>query len=75
LDYHHHPAEAEQAYRSASEIWPSCPEAVFRLTDLLIRQNRLEDAFPVAEVALNAEPGNHQFRNLMQKLTRLRQNR
>ncbi len=75
LDHHHHVAEAEQAYRSASEIWPSCPEAVFRLTNLLIGQNRLEEAFPVAETALNAEPGNRQFLNLMQKLTRLRQNR
>jgi len=46
LDYHHH---ARTAYRSASEIWPSCSEAVFRLTNLLIGQNRLEDAFPVAE--------------------------
>ena len=75
LDYHHHPAEAEQAYRSASEIWPSCPEAVFRLTDLLIGQHRLEDAFPVAEAALNAEPGNRRFHDLIQKLTRLRQGR
>jgi hypothetical protein len=73
LEHHHHPAEAEQAYRSASEIWPSCPEAVFRLTNLLIGQNRLEDAFPVAEIALNAEPGNQQFRNLMEGLTRLRE--
>ena len=75
LDYHHHAAEAEQAYRSASEMWPSCPEAVFRLTDLLIGQNRLEDALPVVEAALRAEPGNRQFRDLIQNLARLHQNR
>jgi len=73
LEHHHHPAEAEQAYRSASEIWPSCPEAVFRLTHLLIGQNRLEDAFPVAEAAVSGEPGNRQLRDLIQELTRLRE--
>lgn len=75
LEYHQHSAEAEQAYRLAREMWPSCPEAVFRLTNLLIGQNRLEDAFPVAEAALRAEPGNRQFHDLIQRLTWLRQNR
>jgi hypothetical protein len=75
LDYHRHPAEAEQAYRSASEMWPGCPEAVFRLTDLLIGQNRLDEAFPVAETALAADPLNRRFRDLVYDLTRLRQGR
>ena len=64
------PVEAEQAFRLANEICPYSPEAVFRLVNLLVEQNRFEEALPVAENAVKAEPQNQQFRGLVEELKR-----
>ena len=67
-------AEAEQAFRFAQEIAPMSPEAIFRYVNLLIAQNRVQDAIPIAENALKIEPENKQFGNLMKELQRLNKN-
>jgi tetratricopeptide (TPR) repeat protein len=63
-------AEADQAYRVATEICPSSPEAVFRYVNLLLTQNRLPDAVQVAQRALMAAPDNLQFHSLVENLQR-----
>jgi hypothetical protein len=63
-------AEADQAYRVATEICPSSPEAVFRYVNLLLTQNRLPDALQVAQTALMAAPDNLQFHSLVENLQR-----
>ena len=65
LAAHNFDAEAEQAYRLAAEICPSSPEVVFRYVNLLLTQQRLADAVPVAEAAVNAAPDIQQFRDLL----------
>ena len=60
--------QAEQALRVATEIYPGNPEVTFRYVDLLIRQNRLAEALPIAEGALKAAPGNQQFQDLLNNL-------
>ncbi len=61
-------AEAEQAFRIANEICPSSPEAVFRYVNLLMGQNRFQDAVQVGESAVKAAPENQQFRDLLEQL-------
>lgn len=61
-------SEAEQAYRLANEVCPISPEAVFRLVNLLLSQNRISDALPVAENAVKAAPDNGQFQGLLKQL-------
>ncbi|PYI85602.1 MAG: hypothetical protein DME26_10630 [Verrucomicrobia bacterium] len=67
-----YPAEAEQAFRLANEICPYSPEAVFRLVNLLVGQNRIADALPVAENAVKVEPENSQFRSLVEQLKKMK---
>lgn len=64
-------AEAEQAFRCATEIAPQSPEAVFRYINLFVSQKRFVDAIPVAENAIRAAPEDSQFRNLLDELNRL----
>jgi len=63
--------EAEQAFRSATEIAPDSPEAVFRYINLLVSQKRFNDAIVISENAIRAAPDNDQFRNLLSELNRL----
>src|ERR1043166_9229346 len=63
-------AEAEQAFRIANEICPSSPEAVCRYVNLLVGQNRIQEAIPVVENAMRSDPANRQFQNLMNELQR-----
>jgi tetratricopeptide (TPR) repeat protein len=65
-----HPAEAEQLFRLANEVCPYSPEAVFRYANLLVSQNRIGEAVPVAQNALRAAPGNQQFMDLLAELNR-----
>ncbi len=71
---HNYPAEAEQAYRFATEICPYNSEAVFRYVNLLAGQNRIADAMPVVETATKADPENQQFRALLEQLRKARKN-
>src|SRR6185503_3645661 len=45
-------AEAEQTFRLALDLAPTSREAVFTYVNLLTEQNRVEDAIPIAEKAL-----------------------
>ena len=56
LAAHDFNAEAEQAYRLATEICPDSPEAVFRYVNLLLTQQRFADAVPVVETAVKGRP-------------------
>ena len=67
-------AEAEQAFLIAIEISPSNPEAVFRYVNLLMGQNRLGDAIPVVMNAVNLAPENKQFRDLLERMQKIKKN-
>jgi len=68
-------AEAEQAFRLATEIAPGSPEAVYRYVNLLVAQGRLADAIPVVEAAVNADVNNQQqFRTLRDELNSMGKN-
>lgn len=65
---HNYPSAAEQAMRIASEICPTNPEVVFSYVNLLLRQNRLQEAFGVAQAGFTAAPDNQQFKALVDSL-------
>jgi len=68
-------AQAEETLRLATEICPFNPEAVFGYVDLLMGQKRFEDAVLAAQNAVQADPANQQFRNLLGSLnTKLKKN-
>jgi hypothetical protein len=65
-----YPGQAEQLFRLANEVCPYSPEAVYRYVNLLVDQNRVSEALPVAESAIRAAPENQQFRDLLAELKR-----
>ena len=65
---HNYPAQAEANFQVANQLCPSSPEAVFGYVQLLVGQNRVNDAIAVAGNAVNAAPNNNQFRDLLQRL-------
>ena len=67
-------AEAERAFRSANEIAPTSPEAVYRYVNLLVERKRVQDAIPVVENATRLAPENAQFRMLLAHLQKLKGN-
>jgi hypothetical protein len=70
LSDHNFIAEAEQAFKAATEICPTSPEAVFGYVNLLMSHNQMAQAVPVVESAVAAAPDNQQFRDLLQQLKR-----
>jgi tetratricopeptide (TPR) repeat protein len=68
LQDHKFTAQAEQAFRLATEVCPSSPEAVYRLINLLTTQGRTAEALPVAENAVRAAPDQPQFKSLLAQL-------
>ena len=67
---HNFKAEAEEAYRLATDMGPSNPEAVFPYANFLSSQKRFAEAIPVVETAVSAAPDNQPFRDLLQTLKR-----
>ena len=66
-------AEAEQAFRIATEIAPASPEAVYRYMNILVGQKRFDEAIRITEAAIAADTGNQQqFRNLAAELNRMK---
>jgi hypothetical protein len=61
-------SEAEQAYQLATQLWPGDLEATYHYTQLLIGQNRIDDAAQVVANALHSTPDNPQLQNLAQQL-------
>jgi predicted Zn-dependent protease len=65
---HQFTAQAEQEFQLAQKLCPSSPEVVFRYTNLLLNENRIEDALNLAQNAVNAAPDNKQFQGLLDQL-------
>jgi hypothetical protein len=65
---HQYSGQAEQAFALATQICPSSPEAVFGYANLLVSQNRVAEAIPVVQAAVNAAPGYQQFNVLLGSL-------
>jgi predicted Zn-dependent protease len=60
--------QAEQAFRISLQICPYSPEAVFGCVQLLMGENRRQDALAVAQSAVQADPKNKDFQNLAGQL-------
>ncbi len=67
-------SEAEQGFQLATQLCPSSSEAVFRYVNLLLAQNRVEDALLVAENGAKADSANGQFTSLVNQLRQSRRN-
>jgi hypothetical protein len=65
---HQLPAQAEQEFQLAQQLWPDSPEIIFRYTDLLLNQHRIDDALAIAANAARAAPENKQFQGLVEQL-------
>jgi hypothetical protein len=62
--------QAEQAFRLSLRICPYATDAVFGYVDLLMGQNRAEDASAVAQSAAKADPNSQVLQNLLGRLQR-----
>ena len=62
------PAEAEQTLQYALQISPSSPAIVFRYISLLTDQKRIVEAISAVDNAAKADPGNEQFRQVLEVL-------
>lgn len=60
--------QAEQAYRLSLQVTPGNPEAVLGYTNLLVAENRSQDALAIAQSAAQAHPDNQQFQDLVSRL-------
>jgi hypothetical protein len=65
-------AQAEQAFRLALQMSPGLSDPVLGYVDLLLGQNRPQDALAVAQSAAQAQPDNSQFQNLLTRLQNIR---
>jgi tetratricopeptide (TPR) repeat protein len=61
-------AEAEQAFRIATQISPSSGEALFSYANFLTEQKRSAEAIPTIEKAILADPKNEKFRKLLEDI-------
>jgi tetratricopeptide (TPR) repeat protein len=69
-----YPAEAEQTFQFATQISPSSSEAVYGYINFLLTQNRVNDAIPIAQAAIQASPNNRQFQDLLGQLQTRKRN-
>ncbi|HMJ65319.1 MAG TPA: tetratricopeptide repeat protein [Candidatus Binatia bacterium] len=69
-----YPAQAEQTFQLATQISPSSPEAVYGYINFLITQDRVNDAIPIAQAAIQASPDNRQFQDLLGQLQTKKRN-
>ena len=65
-------AAAESAYQLATSLNPGNPEAVLRYVNLLMQQQRHDEARQVMQTAASAAPDNQHFRELLSNLNRMR---
>jgi len=66
-------AEADYAFRQAFALCPFSPEAVYRYINLLLSENRFDDAILIARTARKLDPNNEQLDNLLTQLLNYRQ--
>ena len=57
LAAHNFTAEAEEAYRIASNVWPGNPESALALGSLLAQTGRVEEGNRIVEEFLQKFPG------------------
>ena len=62
--------EAEFAFKQAFAYCPYSPEAVFHFMDLLLQQNRIDDALAILKTCLKLDPYNNQISDWVDQLTR-----
>lgn len=65
-------AEAAQAYQLATTLSPSDPAAVFSYINLLLKQQRYNEARQIAQTAANLAPDNIQFGAVLDRLNRIK---
>ena len=64
--------EADFAFREAFAMCPYSPEAAFRYVNLLVKQNRLDDALLVAKAAQTLDPDTDSFGGLVHNLEQMK---
>jgi tetratricopeptide (TPR) repeat protein len=62
--------EAEFAFKQAFAYCPYSPEAVFHFMDLLLNQNRIDDALAVLQTCHKLDPYNGQISDWIEQLSR-----
>ena len=60
--------EADFAFRQAYALCPTSPEALFRYVNLLVSQNRQDDARLLAQTTLKLDPKNTSVQSLVEQL-------
>jgi tetratricopeptide (TPR) repeat protein len=66
--------EAEFAFKQAFAYCPYSPEAVFHFMDLLLTQNRIEDAVAILQTCHKLDPYNGQISDWIDQLSRSKPN-
>jgi tetratricopeptide (TPR) repeat protein len=64
-DYQRMMKEADFAFRQAFAFCPYSPEAVFRYTNMLLTQQRFDDAYVIASTCLKLDPYNDSVKGLV----------
>jgi Flp pilus assembly protein TadD len=62
--------EAEFAFKQAFAFCPYSPEAVFHFMDLLLQQNRIDDALAILKTCQKLDPYNNQIDDWVDQLSR-----
>ena len=71
--YHHMTGPAEYAYRQALALCPESPEANFRLAQLYIEQNRVDDALDVLRALQKRDLLNRKIGDAINQLQNMKQ--
>jgi tetratricopeptide (TPR) repeat protein len=71
--YHHMTGPAEYAFRQALALCPESPEANFRLAQLYIEQNRVDDALDVLRALQKRDPLNRKIGDAINQLQNMKQ--
>jgi len=64
--------EADFAFRQAYVLCPVSPEALFRYANLLLSENRIDDAILLTQTTLKLDPTNMMVKNLLDNLRTLK---
>ncbi|MGD0059253.1 MAG: tetratricopeptide repeat protein [Verrucomicrobiia bacterium] len=65
--------EAEYAYQQAIALDPTCPEGIFRLTQLYTEQNRFDDAIATIKSLQQFDPTNQKIQDAITQLQTMKQ--
>jgi tetratricopeptide (TPR) repeat protein len=65
--------EAEYAFKQAITLDPTCPEGIFRLTQLYTEQNRVDDAIATIKSLQQFDPTNQKIQDAITQLQSVKQ--